>query len=76
MLDINSRNNLLQRKIYCMVKWAEFSNSTFLDTYIFEWYSVDLRMDTKKAEVGLEAQNLFSILGSIANIIEGTFMII
>ena len=33
-------------------------------------------MDTKKAEVGLEAQNLFSILGSIANIIEGTFMII
>lgn len=43
---------------------------------IFEWYCVDLRMDTKKAEVGLEAQNLFSILGSIANIIEGTIMII
>lgn len=59
-----------------MVKWAEFSYSTFLDTYIFEWYSVDLRMDTKKAEVGLKAQNLFSILGSIANIIDGIFMII
>ena len=57
-------------------KRAEFSCSTFLDTYIFEWYSVDLRMDTKKAEVGLEAKKLFSILGSIANIIEGTFMII
>ena len=37
---------------------------------------MDLRMDTEKAEVGLEAQNLFSILGSVVNIIEGTFMII
>ena len=37
---------------------------------IFERYGVDLRMDTKKAEVGLEAQIFFSILGSVVNIIE------
>ena len=49
-------------------------------TPVFVWSGVDLRTDTKKScalqEIGLDVQNLFTILGSIVNLIEGTYMTI
>ena len=49
-------------------------------TPVFVWSGVDLRTDTKKScvlqEIGLHVQNLFTILGSIVKLIEGTYMTI
>ena len=58
------------------------SNTFLIGTSIFEWYVVlhgsknVYQKDTCLKEIGLHVQNMMTILSSIANIIEGTYMTI
>ena len=58
----------------CLIPTQQSSGHLYLNAM---WLGVDLRMDTKKTrskEIGPCAHNMLTILGSIVNMIEGTYM--
>ena len=59
------------------VDWC-YSNNPKMSTPIFAWLGVGLGTETKKRtcskDIKLRAQNMYTIPGSLINIIKGTYM--